>query len=234
MKDVIKEVLGLNFTIHGVSENPAEFNQLAGPRTDGQDPCHTAAINNEFYRGSYPECRAEFLERLEKVTGIARKTKPGPKKKNGEPGADVYDERETVYFKRVCVTYQPEGADTPGVDVKFFQSLADEISNAKKTRKEGETVIQLDEWLIQFDPKAASRGDGTTKIAKVYLDAAGDFLKKDAAWQARAQANLEKLNPGVTIDKNEDGTLSLESIAVAIKANEDRKRKQAVDELGAE
>lgn len=234
MKEATKEVLGLNFTIHNVPETETEFNTLAGTRPDGQSPVLFEASNNIFYRSTFPDIRAEFLERLEKLTGIMRKTKPGPNKKDGSAGADQYDETEGKYFARVCATFKPEGATEVGVDKKYFQFLADEVSSAKKTKKEGETTITLDEFLISFDPSAASRGTGETKIAKVYLDAASDFLKKDAAWQARAKANLEKLNPGVSIDENEDGTLKAESVAVAIKANEDRKRKSAVEELGAE
>lgn len=235
MKNLLREVLGLSFVIALVPESVAEFDQNA--KKDGA--CLNEAVNNVLYRGVFPDIRSTFLDAVQRETGIKRTTKAGPLKKDKTPGADVFDESEAKYFARVCAIFQPEGAEEPGVEGKHFQYLADKLNNGELPvlNEKGEQVIDLETnkplfYSIVFDASASERS-GEKKIAKVYIDAAKSIIEKGAAALANAIRKLEELNAATStkVEMNEDGTVVLESLALAVKANEDRKRAASVDEL---
>jgi hypothetical protein len=232
MKSITRTVLGLAFAIANVPESVAEFDGNA--KREGA--CLDEATNNILYRSTFPDIRSAFLDALERETQLKRTTKAGPAKKDGTPGAEVYDESESKYFARVCALYQPEGAAEPGVEPKHFQYLADKLSNGTLPVLKEDGTQLLDDagqpvfYKIAFDASATERS-GEKKIAKVYLDAAGSIIKMGAEAVAKATAKLKSLNPEVSIDFNEDGTVVVESLALAVKANEDRKRAESVADL---
>lgn len=142
------KILGLPVSV-GVPESIAEFDQLAGKEGEALDQANT----NVLYRSVFTEVRSSFTEALETQTGIARKTKPGKIKKNGEPGEDQWDETEMDYFDRVVAESNGSKED--------YLSLITEVASK-----------------IPFDPAAKERAASKPKtLAKVYLTAAQSIIE---------------------------------------------------------
>lgn len=208
MLDKQYDVLGLKVNIKGIPTTAEEFDELA----KRQNACLDEAVKNTLYRGTYSDIREELCEKIAEVHGIARKMKPGKVRTDGTPGAEVPDETEADYIARAAARLdEAEGLNADnGKGVARFQPIADELD-------------------VTFDPSAKERKAGEGRIAKVYLEAADTILASGKA--QNAVDKLVSLNPGLVIDFDPDGVPVKTSLALAVKANEDRKRRESVSEL---
>jgi len=220
-----REILGLSATISNIPTTVEEGDQNAkkvGAVLEG-------FIDYNLFHGTYGDIRAAFLARVEEVTKIKRQTKPGNLKKDGTAGKEVYDEKESAYFFRVCAEKE--------VEPSFFQPQMDEVCEGY-TDANGQSIP-----AIVFDA-SSSRGErGPGKIAAVYMIAAKAVIEKCEGHLAKIHkviTKLKHLNPGLVLDvqtEGEDvdaaqvGWPTVENLARAIKADEDRKRAQTVASL---
>lgn len=97
-----------------------------------------------------------------------------------------------------------------GREAKTFQSLADDVASK-----------------LAFDPSASSGGG---RIAKEFITAAEGVLAKDASVVANVVAKLNALNPGINLGEKPE----TEELARAIKVNAERKKKEALADIGVE
>lgn len=78
---------------------------------------------------------------------------------------------------------------------------------------------------IPFDPSAASTGG---RIAKEFTSAAEQVIEKGPDAVSTVVGTLNRLNPGLNLGENP----TAEELARAIKANAERKKREAAAELG--
>lgn len=102
-----------------------EFDTLA--KKEGA--CLESAIDNVVYRGNQAAARAAFIEKLEEVTNIARKSHQEADGTNDDGSAKtktVIDETEGKYFRRAVAESK--------LDTKTLQELMDEVCAAPEIR----------------------------------------------------------------------------------------------------
>lgn len=202
MKAYTNNTLGIQTTIQ-VPESADEYDKKAGR----VGACVEDATQYNILHSYNTKLRSEFLDALEKETGVKRnvdqaRTDAQPAKKDGTK-TPVY-EKESLYFKRVC--------SETGKTAAEFKDLAQKTADA-----------------LPFDNTESTGGGG--RIGKEYKTAAADLIAKGAETLAKVIANLERLNPGLTVELDDDGQPTEESLAKAIKVNADRKRAAEMAEL---
>lgn len=203
----LNKTLGFELSVT-VPDSVEDFDKLAGK----PGAALTEAINNVIYRGWNNDFRATFLERVEKETKVAwpvdqKKTDAQPERKDKKPKTPILI---------------PEG------------DYLDLVIAAGYTREQLLPIAVEVAAEITFDPK--SEGRGTGKVGKQFLEAAEQVLSKDDAHVAKVVGNLERLNPGLKValdDEKVEGRPSKETLAKAIKVNEDRKRADNMAELAS-
>ena len=162
MKSYKNSTLGHDLNI-SVTETAEEFDILAGK----VGACVEEAISNVIYRGWNATFRENFVDALEKQTGIARRlddkamAKATPRKSDGKI-ADIYESAGSYY-----AFVQAQTSTTP----KDHQSLAEKVAAS-----------------IAFDPKPSAR---TSKPGKELVAAADAIIAKGAETVAKVIAKGE-------------------------------------------
>jgi hypothetical protein len=187
---------------YSVPATPEEFDQLAKQ----QGACVKEANNNVIYRSTLADFRSSFCERLEKDTGIERKTKVVKPEQRNEAGeitqeeVVAWDETEKNYFNRVIASLVSSGAaPTPEAAAASLAAVAQEIIDS-----------------IPFDPSATERTSGPKKTPKTYVEVAQAIIDQGGAEKAATKLS-GLLGRAVTPD--------LDSLARAVW--DDQKRQKA-------
>lgn len=201
MKDKKYNSLGLTVSI-SVPETVEEYNALAGRENAAVDD----AVDNTVYRSVLAEFREKFCEEVEKETGIARKRSPVLDDK-GEPKKDKNNNPVITFDetegKYIARVLAEKGYDDAGT----FQAIADAIATN-----------------LKFDPSVRERTSGGGKVAKTYVEAADKIIAMGEDKVQRAVQNLSSyLGREVASDRD--------SLAAAIKAREDKKRQEQINDL---
>jgi len=172
----------------------------------GEEQMIGAFLNYIRFHKTNTEARAEVAERVEKITGVARSTKTvkAPTKADPENTREEWDESEAEYVKRAIAENGDGAALTPQI---------------------------LDGLSIKFSAQGAARVGGPKKVAQVYTKAAQQLME-DATKLANAIKVLESKNPGLQVATGDDGKVSVESLAAALKVNKERTEREANAALG--
>ena len=199
------QVNSLGFTLNkAVPETNEEYDNLAkrGPNAACED-----ASASTLYRGTFPQYRDAFLEKVAEITGIERRTKEtGKKDSDGQPVV-VWDETEGEYWKRV----------------KAEKSLSDEAA----IQQFAELAQQcMDD--ASFDPSVKERKSaGPRAIAKTYTKIATEAVNTG---KASALAGLLGSKLGREVALTGDSEADVKVLAQAIADNEAKKREQLKSE----
>lgn len=204
MKTVQNKSMGLVVNVE-VPDSVEEYNQLAGRN----DACLEDAIQYNLFHSFNSEFRNKFAEAVEKETGIARNLNEAamaksPERKDGKEKTKIY-ENPGSYIARVLAE--------KGVEASAFQDVGDRIARS-----------------IKFDPSEGTRS-GSGKVGKEYLAAAETIINAGPDKLEGAIEKLESLNTGLTIERNSEGGVDVDTLARAIKINADRKQRETVNEL---
>lgn len=202
MTPVETDILGTTVTVN-VPETVEEYNALDTTRPSA---VLADAISNTLQHSWKSEVRDKFVELLASDYGFNRLMKPGATKKDGTPGAEV-----------------PAETHKDCMDRALKEGKLNEDQVADLLRKAASAV--------PFDPAPGERSGGTGRIGKEYYAAADGIISVGADGVKKAVKKLEKLNPGLKVSFNEDGSVSRDSFASAIRANALRKVAEAQNEL---
>ena len=185
-----------NLVVNGVPESAEEFDTIAGK----SGACVEEAISNVLYRGWNAEFRKGVQKAIKDTTGFERLVvKQGPPKKDGTT-SPIY-ESEADYVKRYLAqevglgkTKDAVMADLNGIAIGVAKSL-------------------------KFDPKPSTRSTGPGKEWEAAAQSTLSSINNDPARVAKLVAKLEGLNEGMEITVGEDGLVSVEELAKALKTN---------------
>lgn len=232
MQQIQQDVLSQKVTL-SVPESIDEFDRLAKQQGAGL----REAIKNIIYRSTLPVVRDGFLhgideekdangnvtqqaiDGLDKLTGIARKTKitkPEQKNDKGEvtqEQVEAWDESEAVYEKRVYAELAQRG-DFPSVEA----AVAHYAPHAQKVAD-----------LVPFDPsKSERKSSGPKKTPKTYTDAAANLIAATGSVEAAIAAFTNKTKVAVS-------PATAEALATAIWKDQtsQAKAKQLADQYAA-
>jgi hypothetical protein len=205
MKTATNKTMGFDLNIE-VPSSVEEYDKLAGR----VGACLDDANQYNLFHSWNGEFRPKFVEAFEKQTGIKRQLNQeaidkAPARKDGTK-PEIF-EQEAKYFKRALAEL--------GEDISKYQSLAEAVARQ-----------------VKFDPSEGTRSGG--KVGKEYMSAAQQVFDAEESSPGAIEkvvTRLQELN-NITIEIDfETIQPTLESLARAIKINEDRKRKQSVNEL---
>jgi hypothetical protein len=150
-----------------------------------------------YYRGIAPKVRSRFLSAVAEATGIEPKVIST--KTVGEKEIEVY-EKDTVYMKRVKASGVADDVLVP-----LLQSAFDEVGwDLSQTRSSGPNA--KDREVVDFILNAISAGESTFE---------------------RVVANYQRLNPGLEIAIEEDGSVTPEALAEAVRVDRLRRENEA-------
>jgi len=150
-----------------------------------------------YYRGIAPKVRSRFLSAVAEATGIAPKVVST--KTVGDKTVEVF-EKDTVYMKRVKAS-----GIADDVLVPLLQAAYDEVGwDLSSTRSSGPNA--KDREVVDFILNAITAGESTFD---------------------RVVANYERLNPGLEIERDEDGSVSPEALAEAVRVDRLRRESEA-------
>lgn len=166
--------------------------------------CVEEANDNVAYRGVLADFRYALCEAIEGETSNARGVEPVIDAKTNKPKTGKDGQPVTKYTEKESEYVNRIVLVEKALTKERLQQIADDVSKT-----------------LVFDPKQQTRSTGS-KLAKVYSDAANEIIAKGGAEKAAGRL-AEILGRPVTPDAN--------SLALAIKENEDRKRKDRVNEL---
>jgi hypothetical protein len=156
------------------------------------------AISEAYYRGIAPKVRSKFLESVADKTGITPNVIST--KKVGDKEVEVF-ERDTVYMKRVLGSGVPAGELIP-----LLQSAYDSVGwDLTSTRSSGPNA--KDKEVAQFILNAIASGESTFE---------------------RVAANYERLNPGLELAREDDGSISEDNLAEAARVDRVRRENDRV------
>jgi len=201
MTKVETDILGTTVSVD-VPSTEAEYNALDTSRPSA---VLADAVNNTLQHSWKGEVRDKAAELVETELGFKRAMKPGALKKSGEAGADIPAETVGVFFER---------AKAAGITEEQLAAVL--IKAATST---------------PFDPSPGERSGGSGRIGKEYYAAADGIISQGPDVIKKAVKKLEKLNVGVVVKFNEDGSVSRDSFASAIRTNAARKVAEASAEL---
>lgn len=195
------QVNSLGFSLNkAVPETNEEYDNLArrGPNAACED-----ASASTLYRGTFPQFRDSFLDKVGEITGVARKTKEsGKKDEDGNPVL-VWDETEGEYWKRI----KAEKSLSDEAAVLQFSPLAQECMDA-----------------ATFDPSVKERKSaGPKAVAKTYLKIATSVVNEG---KADRLVELLQTKLGREIVLSGDNEADIKVLAQAISDNEAREREQ--------
>lgn len=202
MTKVETDILGTTVSVD-VPSTVEEYNALDTSRPSA---VLADAVNNTLQHSWKGEVRDKAAALVEEELGFKRAMKPGAVKKSGEAGAEVPAETVKDYFDRA-------------------------LSEGKATEEQLATILIKAASSTPFDPSPGERSGGSGRIGKEYYAAADGIISQGPDVVKKAVKKLEKLNAGVSVKFNEDGSVSRDSFASAIRTNAARKVAEASAEL---
>ena len=189
-------------TLNVALQVPSTIEELAA-LVNGQDKVLELATDELIYRNILPKIRKAFFEKVEAETGVApRVIKTIPAKTPDGKATEVY-EKDTDYIKHVSATTDRSIESF----LPLLQAAADEVG---------------------FDISASGRA---TKGTKVDVEAAENIIAAVKAGTSnfdRVVGNLTDRNPGLAINRQDDGSVSVEDLALAIRTDRERRQREAV------
>jgi len=161
------------------------------------------ALTYHIYHGHLGRFRTAFVKALEEETGEKR-LEVGTNSKTNKPIL----EKDKDYVDRIT-----KGAEPPR-DPSEFQPIADKVS---------QELGPLNLAPVRQSGPGQEYVNGAESLIKKLRSGAGDMEK--------TIANLEAMNPGVKVEREEDNFPKVASLAIAIRANKARILKAAETEL---
>jgi|SRR5215475_77745 len=204
MKTDTTSVLGFDVPVNNVPETLSECVEAAG----GEQNLIDGWLDYIRFHKTNTAARAAVVDALAKETGIARKMRDesSPTKADANRVISKPDESEQTYADRVRAELK--------LDSKVLWE-------------------QIKQEVGSIDFKAVSvREPGAGRLAKVYTTNAETLIKAGADTFNKAVAMLEQKNPGLTVEKDEQGVPTIESLAAALKQNRQRIEAESNAELG--
>lgn len=183
-----------------VPENADEFDKCAGKA----GACLEYACAEGIYRSVLPKIRSALFERLEAETGIKRKVVDTKTVGTGENAKEVeIYEKDSLYFKRVCAEQQCEPS--------AFEPIANEIAAT-----------------VGFDLSTQRAvGGRVTAADKRNADKVLTAIENGKSSFDRVVENLTERNPGLEIEREDDGSITHENLAAALKVERLRLEAEA-------
>lgn len=205
MKTITTSVLGFDIPITDVPETLDEAVTSAG----GEQKLVDTFVNHIKFHKTNGVAREAVAEALEKLTGVKPTTeqKKSPTKADPNRVIEVQTETEQEYANRV---FAESG--------RSAEDLQSEVAAAVGS--------------IKFDAVTTREPGAGRKMAKVYTESAEKLIALGADTYNRSLGLLEKSNPGLTIERDEQGTPKVESLAAALKRNKERVEAEANAALG--
>jgi hypothetical protein len=155
------------------------------------------ANDEAYYRGIAPKVRTAYLSKIEKSFGLSPRVTGTKTVGTGENAktVDVF-EKDTSFIKFVRASGITAEQLTP-----LLQESFDEVGwDISSTRSTGPNKKDLE-------------------MAEFYCQQAES--NPDTSWD-KIVANFERLNPGLEIPREDDGSVTLEAMAIAVKVNRTR------------
>lgn len=184
-----------------------EYNSLA-PKRD--NPVLEDAILNIVYRGILNKFRDEFLDRLEKVTGVARGN-------SGTEDEPVW-EKPAPYYARVKATVAQQRGLDPAAKATNDALIAEWTPLAQE-------VIST----FKFNPAEREATGGTPSLSKKYRKWAEEAFERGVAQKVAAALTAK----GYPVEFSGDKEKDIVALARAITANEKAKAEAAKAEYVA-
>ena len=220
MRSIQQATLGLIVIVAGVPSNAAEYDEMA--KETGA--CVDDAVNNVVYRSWLAQFRGKFAEKLN--TGVGEELNA---ETSGQSKWAILSSTTNEKTGKTTDKYETEAKYVDRLRTLLTTKLgSEEAANAKLQEVANEIAATMPFSL----DKAVRQG----KIAQELLDAADGLLEKFASGTADPAAFVKKvtdLNPTYTFVLDDNGVPTRDSIALAIKANQERVAREAkADILG--
>lgn len=202
MKIVVQSMLGVNAN----QSRPSTVEEFNANCPAGESIL-SYACDEAYYRCIAPKIRAKYLDAVETETGVKPRvisTRPNTKE-GGEP-TNIY-EKDTVYIKNVLASKMPDDSPvTKEILQPLLQKAFDEVGwDLTTTRQSGPTKKDRD----MVEAIIAKIEDGSTNYTTV-------------------KTNFEKRNPGLTIELEEDNTITEDNLAEACRVDRIRREQDSV------
>jgi hypothetical protein len=166
-----------------------EFNQ----QLKGEGTALDFANNEAYYRGIAPKVRAAYLKAIEKSFGLSPAVLSEKTVGEGDAAKVVKTyEKDTAFLKRIRAAGRTDEELTPLLQ-KAFDSVGWDLSSTRSTGPNKKDVEAADFYI-----NAVAAGEST--------------------WD-RIVGNFQNANPGLEIERGEDGTVSRDAMAEACKVN---------------
>ena len=188
-----------------VPSTVAEFAAASGVSEEqGEAAVLKYAVDEAMFRTILPSFRDAFFTALQDETGIERpQTGTTTKTVDGEKVEVPVFAKESEYFNHVQAEEGKEAADYEALALQVAQGIDFNLRAKPRAGKPAKKFITMAQGLA--DAVAAGRGTWDGIVSK-----------------------LTSLNPGINIEVGDDDAPSLESLARALKADEDRRSQEAV------
>lgn len=213
MKSVTQSTLGFAVLVAGVPSTAAEYDEMAKE----VGACLDDAVENAIYRGWLNTFRSKFCEALEQKFGhvFARPKTETLNEKTGK--VTVVYGRDTLYIDQLeaALAASPEFS-TPGAAHSAMQEVASGVAAG-----------------LPFTLTTVRTGG---KVAKEWLEAADsiiDAVTKGSGDYSKFVENITALVPGFAFAFDDAGNPTRESIAFALRARMEQKKREASDEQRA-
>ncbi len=193
MKQITTSSLGFDVPVTGVPETLDEAATVFG----GADKVLDAAITYIRLHRTNTEVREELCDRIEKATSVPRLTKQVKSPTTEDPNrmTEEWDESESEYAKRALASFGKTAAE---IAPTVLAGLA-----------------------VEFKAIGAARTGGP-KMAKIYTSAATQLIALGADKFNASITLLEQANPGTTVERDEAGAPKVDSLANALRVNQQR------------
>lgn len=205
MKTILTSVLGVDVPVTDVPETLDEAITSAG----GEQKLVDTFVNHIKFHKTNGSAREAVTSALEKATGIKFKTeqKSSPTKADPNRMIEVETETEQEYANRV---------------------FAESGQTAEQLAASGAFA----DLTVKFDAVSTREPGAGRKMAKVYTESAEKLVALGADTYNKSIGLLESSNPGLKIDRDEQGAPKVDSLAAALKRNKERVEAEANAALG--
>lgn len=206
MKTITTQSLGYDIPVPNVPETLDEAVAAFG----GADKLIGAAVNTVLQHNMKGEIRDHITSTLAKVLGVTRETKKVKSPTKADPAREIDVDTET--------------------DAEFVKTS---LANANTTTAATASQVIPAEGF-KFDATSTPREPGAPKGAgKILTGIAEKIIALGEAAYSKTVSTLLAANPGLVIVTDEStGAPTVDSLALAIKANQDRVAKESLAGLG--
>jgi hypothetical protein len=204
MKSITTSVCGFDLEVSGVPETLDELVKAAG----GEQAVVDTFVNHKKYHVVNTEARSALSEALGEITGIEREVQKvkSPTKSDPDREVEKFAESEQEYVDRV-------------------------VAQSGRTREALAPDVKAKVGTIAFKAVGEARVGGP-RLAKMDTEYAQKLIAAGADMFNQAVEKLQQKNPGVTIEKDEQGVPKVESLAAALRANRARLEAESKAEFG--